>query len=156
MRKGHVSGIDDFDSVRPTSAFGDFQNLATVDAPRTADVMRRCESTCIPGITWAELLARDRRGQTPFIFSQDLLGLSLVAPQHSAALNSFAAPNYMYSSIRRVHPLGREAKFAESLRGGSTGACVCSGVISVCLFLVNLDVCVHVVREHVMYMSDNY
>jgi len=51
MRKGHVSGDDDFDSIRPASAYGDFQPTDyVVDPPRTADVLRRCESTMIPGV----------------------------------------------------------------------------------------------------------
>ena len=51
MRKGHVSGDDDFDSIRPASAYGDFQPTDyVVDPPRIADVLRRCESTMIPGV----------------------------------------------------------------------------------------------------------
>ena len=42
-----------FDANCMPAAFGDFQTVNLVEAPRTADVLRRCESTMIPGIIFS-------------------------------------------------------------------------------------------------------
>ena len=82
---------------------------------------------------WGELLARDRRGHTPLsaptlwrtaedgINPESSLTLSLVEPQSSALSTQFLAADYLYTNIRRVHPLGKEAKFSMSLRGEGSG-----------------------------------
>ena len=49
FRKGHISGGDDHDSTRPISSHGDFQPVNDSRDRRTPDIMRRCESTMIPG-----------------------------------------------------------------------------------------------------------
>lgn len=82
---------------------------------------------------WGELLARDRRGHAPLIAPtlwrteedginpESSLALSLVEPQSSALSTQFLAADYLYTNIRRVHPLGKEAKFSMSLRGEGSG-----------------------------------
>lgn len=86
------------------------------------------------GVGWGELLARDRRCHTPLnvpnswktvldgsLQREPSIALSLVEPQSSISQEQFLAPDYLYSSIRRVHPLGKEAKFSTSLRGAGSG-----------------------------------
>jgi hypothetical protein len=46
---------------------------------------------------------------------------SLLDKREAFAQAPFISADNLYSSLRRVHPLGKEAKFSESLRGQGTG-----------------------------------
>ena len=128
--------FDDADSARPLSTFGDIHpadNASSFDTPnvRLMKPTKAVESTMIPGVTWGELLARDGRATTPFCITytgehdepltNPVLSMSIDAHPSTAERLPYTAANYLYRSVKRIHPLGKESKFTDSLRGGGTG-----------------------------------
>lgn len=78
--------------------------------PRDEEVYRMCESTCVPGVGWGELLARDRycdkMGMESFTVKEGRITFQPFEP----------APDRPPRTT--LHPMGKEVAFFDMLRGG--------------------------------------
>lgn len=96
--------------------------MGALTCPRTEEIERVCDSTGIPGISWGQLLAREKRIDRLGLPADEVTNGKVVLKStdlrimREVANRELSVEKKRFNSLEKVHPLGREASFHDGLR----------------------------------------